>query len=99
MSTPTVLPGGGTVLIEDAVHVGRRGLGWKTVLFNCHCHTFQDVAAQLMKAIRCTYERGLQLANVVHHTGSATVYGGPRERCEAVAAVLADIGLKVDVTQ
>jgi ATP-dependent Clp protease adapter protein ClpS len=73
--------------------------GWKTVLFNCDCHTFQDVALQLMKAVRCTYERGMQLANVVHYTGSAVVYSGPRERCEAVAAVLEDIGLVAKVVQ
>lgn len=46
-----------------------------------------------MKAIRCTYGRGLQLANVVHHTGCAVVYFGAQERCEAVVAVLEDIGL------
>jgi ATP-dependent Clp protease adapter protein ClpS len=57
------------------------------------------VAVQLMKAIRCTYERGMQLANVVHYTGSAVVYSGPRERCEAVAAVLQDIRLRVQVVQ
>ncbi|HOW28451.1 MAG TPA: ATP-dependent Clp protease adaptor ClpS [Elusimicrobiota bacterium] len=71
----------------------------KTILFNCDCHTFDDVATQLMRAIRCTYTRGLQLANVVHHTGSAVVYSGPRERCEAVAAVLEDIGLSVLVSE
>jgi ATP-dependent Clp protease adapter protein ClpS len=52
-----------------------------------------------MKAVRCDYTRGLALANVVHHTGSATVYSGPRERCEAVAAVLEDIRLRVQVAQ
>lgn len=73
--------------------------GWKTVLFNDERHTFQEVALQLMKAVRCSYERGLALANVVHHTGCATVYQGPRERCEAVAMVLEDIRLKTQVCQ
>ncbi|MBI4677535.1 MAG: ATP-dependent Clp protease adaptor ClpS [Elusimicrobia bacterium] len=35
----------------------------------------------------------------VHTKGSAAVYAGPRERCEAVAAVLEQIGLRVLVTQ
>lgn len=76
-----------------------RGLAWKTILFNCNCHSFQDVAVQLMKAIRCSYEKGMQYANVVHHTGSAVVYSGPKERCEAVAGVLEDAGLRVKVDQ
>ena len=66
---------------------------WKTILFNCDCHTFHEVAIQLVKAIGCTYGRGKQLANVVHHTGCAIVFSGPRERCEAVAGILEEIGL------
>jgi len=69
----------------------------KTVLFNDEWHTFQEVAEQLVKAIRCSYSKGLALANVVHATGSAIVYSGPKERCEAVAMVLEDIGLKANV--
>jgi ATP-dependent Clp protease adaptor protein ClpS len=92
-------------VLEEKAPVGRttgdsgRGQGWKTILFNCNCHTFQEVALQLMKAIRCTYEKGMQYANVVHHTGSAIVYSGAKERCEAVAAVLEDIGLRAKVDQ
>jgi ATP-dependent Clp protease adaptor protein ClpS len=73
--------------------------GWKTVLFNDEWHSFQDVALQLVKAVRCTYEKGLAYANVVHHTGSAIVYQGPKERCEAVADVLEQIKLKTQVCQ
>lgn len=73
------------------------GHGWRTVLLNDDWHTFQEVALQLMKAVRCTYEKGLALANVVHLTGSAIVYQGPKERCEAVAEVLEEIRLKTQV--
>ena len=66
----------------------------KTILFNDEEHTFDEVARQLVKAIGCTYGRGMTLANVVHYTGSAIVYMGPVERCEAVAMVLEDIKLK-----
>lgn len=73
--------------------------GWRTILFNCECHTFDDVERQLMKAVRCTLSRARQLSWEVHTKGSAMVYEGPRERCEAVAAVLGDIGLVVKVAQ
>jgi ATP-dependent Clp protease adapter protein ClpS len=75
------------------------GLPWSTLLFNCNCHTFDQVARQLMKAIHVSYERGMQLANVVHHSGKAVVYSGHRERCEAVAMVLEEIGLLAKVVQ
>ena len=84
---------------ETPSHGGTGGHGWRTVLLNDEWHTFQEVASQLVKAIRCTYEKGLALANVVHLTGSAIVYQGPKERCEAVAEVLEAIKLKTQVTQ
>jgi ATP-dependent Clp protease adaptor protein ClpS len=68
-----------------------------TVLFNCACHTFDEVEDVVMKATRCTLSRARQISNEVHTRGSAVVYDGPRERCEAVADVIASIGLRVEV--
>lgn len=76
-----------------------RGVPWNTILFNCNCHTFDQVASQLVKAIRVSYDQGMALANVVHHQGKAVVYTGHRERCEAVAMVLEAIGLITKVAQ
>jgi ATP-dependent Clp protease adaptor protein ClpS len=76
-----------------------RGAPWNTILFNCNCHSFDDVARQLMKAIRVSYERGMEIASVVHNSGKAVVYTGHRERCEAVAMVLEDIRLIVKVSK
>ena len=76
-----------------------RGAPWNTILFNCNCHSFDEVARQLVKAIHVSYERGMEIANVVHSSGKAVVYTGPREHCEAVAMVLEDIGLITKVSQ
>jgi ATP-dependent Clp protease adaptor protein ClpS len=72
---------------------------WRTILFNCDCHSFEDVEIQLIKAIRCTLARAESYAMEVHTKGSAVVYTGPRERCEAVAMVLEAIGLLVKVSK
>jgi len=84
---------------KDPTDGTTRGVPWNTLLFNCNCHSFDDVARQLMKAIRVSYDRGMEIANVVHHSGRAVVYTGHRERCEAVAMVLEDIGLITLVSQ
>ncbi len=76
-----------------------RGTPWNTILFNCNCHSFEDVARQLMKAIRVSYDGGMRIAEVVHTSGKAVVYTGHRERCEAVAMVLEYIGLLTKVSQ
>lgn len=75
----------------------RRGFGCRTILFNDDFHTFDEVAMQLTRAINCTYTRGMELAGVVDREGSAVVYTGHLERCEAVAMVLEEIALRVNV--
>jgi ATP-dependent Clp protease adaptor protein ClpS len=52
-----------------------------------------------MKAARCSLAQARALSWEVHTKGSAVVYQGARERCEAVAAVLEDIKLAVKVSQ
>jgi ATP-dependent Clp protease adaptor protein ClpS len=76
---------------------GGGGEPWKVVLFNCDCHTFDEVENIVMKATRCTISRARQISNEVHVKGSAVVYDGPLERCEAVADVIGSVGLKVKV--
>jgi ATP-dependent Clp protease adaptor protein ClpS len=76
-----------------------RGEPWKTVLFNCDCHTFDEVENIVIKAVRCTLSRARSISNEVHTRGSAVISEGPRERCEAVAEVVASVGLKVKVVQ
>ena len=72
---------------------------WITILWNCECHTFDQVAAQLTKAIGCSYDDGMAIAWRVHNDGKAVVRVGPRLECERVAQILAEIGLRVSVTE
>lgn len=72
--------------------------GWKTTLFNCECHTFAQVIEQLVTATGCSGAAASQLANTVHHNGSAVVYRGAKDECERVAKVLGLVGLVADVT-
>ncbi len=84
-------------LEEETTDKTSAGGGCKTILFNCPCHTFDQVEDQLIKAIRCTLSRARQYSMEVHTKGSAIVYMGHKERCEAVAMVLSEIGLMVKV--
>lgn len=84
---------------EETTDRSRTGRGWKTILLNCDCHSFDQVEGQLIKAIRCTLSRARQYSMEVHSRGSAIVYEGPRERCEAVAMTLGEIGLLTKVAQ
>jgi ATP-dependent Clp protease adaptor protein ClpS len=85
--------------VEKEPSAAPPGEPWRTLLFNCDCHTFDEVERQLVKATRCTLSRARALSWEVHSRGLAVVYAGPRERCEAVAAVLSDIRLIVKVSK
>ena len=82
--------------VTDSTH---KNYIWKTILFNCNCHSFDEVEKQLLKSIHCSLSKARELSWQVHTTGNAVVYTGPKERCEAVAMVLEDIGLVVKVSQ
>jgi ATP-dependent Clp protease adaptor protein ClpS len=72
---------------------------WITILWNCDCHTFEQVARQLMKAIACSYDEGMAIADRVHNDGKAVVRVGAKSECERVGRILAEIGLRVSVAE
>lgn len=89
----------GSEVVTDPTDTNKRGFAYKTILFNCSCHSFDEVEQQLIKAIHCSLSKAREISWKVHSSGSAVVYTGPRERCEAVAMVLEDIRLIVKVSE
>ena len=76
-----------------------RDSGWQVVLFNCDCHSFEQVEAVLIKAVRCSLSQARAYSWEIHSKGSSVVYRGAREHCEAAADVIGAIGLQVKVCQ
>ena len=92
---PTISTQSPSLLTKPAIREpGQDGAGWKTTLFNCNCHTIEDVAAEIMKAINCSLSTARNLTNIAHHTGQVKVCDGSEEYCENVAEILGSIGLK-----
>ncbi len=69
----------------------------RVVLYNCDCHSFDDVETMLVLATRCSSDVAKKHAWTVHTQGRAIVYHAVREDCEKVAAVLRSTGLQVEV--
>ena len=72
---------------------------WHVILLNDDWHTFDEVIVQVMKATRCSLDQAQAITWDVHSKGQALCYTGPRERCELVASVLEEIGLRVRLEQ
>ena len=93
-STPQTIPG-----IGESVDTGTTtGFGSRVVVFNCDCHTYQQVIDLFCRFIPgMTSTRAFELAYRIDHEGQATVYSGSTEQAEEIASKLAGGGLKVVV--
>ncbi len=69
---------------------------WVVILYNCDCHTFDEVILQLQKAAGHSIEKANAIAMEAHVRGRAIAYTGEADDCERVAAVLRSIRLQVE---
>jgi ATP-dependent Clp protease adapter protein ClpS len=67
------------------------------ILFNDEVHTFEEVIAQLVKALRCSSSRAEELALEAHTRGKAAVFTGPLVRCMEVSSILEEIALMTQI--
>ncbi|MEW6543247.1 MAG: ATP-dependent Clp protease adaptor ClpS [Nitrospirota bacterium] len=82
--------------IEDRSTGSGDGLEARVVVYNCNCHTYQQVIRLLCEAIPgMNPTKAFELAWRIDHEGSATVYEGDRKTAEGIAKHLAGGGLRV----
>lgn len=92
--TPQAIP----ETTEDVQTGSGTGLESRVVVFNCDCHTYQQVIDLFCRFIpSMTPARAFELAYRIDHEGQAVVYNGPLEHAENIAAKLAGGGLRVVV--
>lgn len=73
------------------------GLESRVILFNDDWHTFDEVIAQLIKAVHCSYEKARAHAFEVHVKGRSVVYKGGMNDCLKVSAILEEIALTTEI--
>jgi ATP-dependent Clp protease adaptor protein ClpS len=70
----------------------------RVIVFNCECHTYQQVIALFCKVIPgMSSSRAFELAWRIDHEGQATVYRGERKTADEIGKQLAGGGLRVSV--
>ena len=91
-------PGARTVPREITDPGTGGGEGHKVFLFNCDCHSFEDVITQLLKAVPgMTRSLAEELAWRAHTNGLAEVFRGSAPECDRVGRILGETGLIVNV--
>jgi ATP-dependent Clp protease adaptor protein ClpS len=93
-ATPQTIP----ETTEDVRTGSGSGLESRVVVFNCDCHTYQQVIDLFCRFIPgMTPPKAFELAYRIDHEGQAVVYSGPLEHAEDIAGKLAGGGLRVVV--
>ncbi|GJL48863.1 ATP-dependent Clp protease adaptor ClpS [Candidatus Nitrospira salsa] len=70
----------------------------EVIVYNCNCHTYQQVIALFCQFIPgMTPDRAFELAWQIDHHGSAGVFRGDQKQAEDIANRLAGGGLRVEV--
>ena len=74
------------------------GLDARVIVFNCECHTYEQVIALFCQYIPgMTSPKAFELAWKIDHDGEAIVFAGALEQAEEITAKLAGGGLRVAV--
>ena len=74
------------------------GLEARVIVYNCNCHTYEQVITLFCQAIPgMNRERAFELAYQIDHVGSATVFAGEWKAAEGIAKHLAGGGLRVAI--
>lgn len=82
-------------IIEDSETID--GIASRVLLFNDDWHSFDEVIAQLIKAINCSYEKARALTFEVHVKGKAVVFSGELKECLRVSSILEEIALHTQI--
>jgi ATP-dependent Clp protease adaptor protein ClpS len=84
--------------IEDQGTGTTDGLEARVVVYNCNCHTYQQVITLFCQTIPgMNPKKAFELAYRIDHQGSAIVYQGDVKVAEEIAKRLAEGGLRVAV--
>jgi ATP-dependent Clp protease adaptor protein ClpS len=69
----------------------------RVILFNDDWHTFDEVIAQLIKALGCSTQKAESIAFEAHSKGRAVVYEGAMPECLRINSVLEEINLHTSI--
>lgn len=91
-----------TVIVPETVEEQRTGTGdhleARVTVYNCNCHTYQQVIQLFCEAIPgMNPHKAFELAWKIDHEGSAVVYEGAWKTAEGIAKHLGAGGLRVTV--
>lgn len=81
--------------LEDGPGMGR----WIVTVYNNDHNTWEEVITILMIATGCDLDEAMTETWEVDNLGRSVVHHGGEEECNQVAEIIAQIGIRVEVTE
>jgi ATP-dependent Clp protease adapter protein ClpS len=69
---------------------------WMVIVYDNDRNTWDEVIGILQRATGCPLQEAEMETWEIHHLGKSIVHHGEREECEAAAAVIGTIGIRVE---
>jgi hypothetical protein len=73
--------------------------GWVVIVFDNELNTWDEVIGILMAATGCSFDEAYTETWEVDKLGSSVVHSATEDECHQVGAVIATIGIRVQVSQ
>lgn len=83
------------------IHVSHTGSGdnWIVTVYNNEYNTWDEVVNILMAATGCSEDEADMETWEVDNLGKSVVHHGAQDECEAAAGIIAEIGIRVEVSE
>ena len=91
MAAPSILE------VEEIEEVSDRS--WLVTVYDNSVNTYDEVIAILMIATHCDFDEAWMETWEIDNLGRSVVHASDREECETVSEVIAQIGIRVEVTK
>lgn len=88
----------GIVELPEIESPGHGHGGWIVTVFDNDHNTIEEVTHILMIATQCDRREAEIETWEVHHLGRSVVHWGEEEACRGAAAIIATIGIRVEVS-
>ncbi len=82
----------------EQLDTGSGGEGWIVTVYNNEFNTWQEVITILMAATGCHFDEAYLETWEIDNLGRSVVHHGEEEDCRSVGRIIAEIGIRVEIT-
>ena len=88
-----------TDIEEMCQDIVKKAKVYKLILFNDDHHSMDEVAYQIIKAVKCDAKKAMRIMFEAHSKGKALAMSGSLDACKKAEAILMQIDLRTEIEE